>query len=75
MAKGSVKKGDFDYLRKKSEDVDLFTDKEGINSEITPLTFRQYQEMIAYPEKKNRPAILPMPTGRQSVIPLNFLIR
>ena len=47
-------------LRKKSENVDLFTDKEGIDSETTPLTFRQYQELIAYLEKKNRPAILPM---------------
>lgn len=47
-------------LRKKSESANLFTDRESTAFETTPLTFRQYQELIAYLEKKNKPAILPM---------------
>ena len=47
-------------LRKKSENADLFTDGESEDAGTTPLTFQQYQELMAYLEKKNKPAILPM---------------
>ncbi len=47
-------------LRKKSDEVDLFADEDEDIADTVPITASQYKELMAYLEKKNKPAILPI---------------
>lgn len=46
-------------LHYKTEDVDLFSDDE-TEEGIQPISYGDYEKLIAYLEKENPPAILPI---------------